>query len=126
MFKVQTVFLHPFLQRFFSPMPERRMAKVVRKRDAFGNIFIHSQHPCDVPCYLCNFECMCQSCSEVISFSCNKDLCLSLQPTECSRMENPIAVALKWRPERIIDFLKTSAECSLMWNGTRVEQRIRL
>src|SRR5437867_1113488 len=79
-------------------MAERRMPKIVRQRDCFGEIFIECQRPRDCPADRCDFNRMCQPGSEMVAGAVQKNLCLVFEPPKCARMNDPCAVALKLSP----------------------------
>src|SRR6266487_1892962 len=82
-------------------MAERRVPKIVRQRDRFGEIFIECQRPRDCPADRCDFNRMCQPGSEMVAGAVQKNLCLVFEPPKCARMNDPRAVALKLGPKGV-------------------------
>ena len=102
-------FAHAGIQRVLACVTKRRMAKVVRKANRFGQGFIESQGDGYRPADLGNLERVRQSCPVQVAFMINEDLCLVHEAPKRRRMNNAIPVALVFTPIGCVRLIDTPA-----------------
>src|SRR5450432_3015098 len=97
------------MQRPLTRMAKGRMAESVREADGFDEIgidekimrevriFLCAEKLADRPADLSDFDRMRKPRAIEIVFARQKNLRLRLQSPECSRVNNPVAIDLKWR-----------------------------
>ena len=82
-------------KRVLTRMTERRVPKIVRERDGFGQIFIQAQVACHgAPICATSSECVSRV-RKQIAFMIDEHLRLVLQPSKSRRMNDAIAIALE-------------------------------
>src|SRR5689334_12912354 len=95
---------HQAIQFLFAGMAEGRMADVVRQRESFGKIFIHTQNSGHGARDLRNLDGMRQAVAEMIRDAGGEHLGLVFEPAERPRVYHSIAVALKSVAVRMSQF----------------------
>ena len=96
--------LHQRVQRFFSGMAERRVAKVVRQSHGFGQFNVQIERSRDCTRHLCNLDRMRQTSAKIIALVFNKHLRFMLQTPKSACMNNPVAIPLKGRAKEALFF----------------------
>ena len=89
---------HRAVERPLPRMTEWRMAKIVGKRDRFGQILVEPKLPRDRARNLGYFERVCQPRPIVVALVRQEDLRFVGQPPEGGCVQNAITVSLKWAP----------------------------
>jgi hypothetical protein len=90
-------------------MAERRVTEIVRQRKGFGQIVIEAERAGNRASDLANFDRMGEARAIMIAFMRHENLCLMGKPAKSARMQNPVAVALKFRARRGNRFGKAPA-----------------
>ena len=83
------------VERMLAAVAERRMAKIVRQAQGFGEVFIEPERACDCPADLRDFETVRQAHPEMIAVGRDEHLRLMPQPAKGDRVDDPVAVALE-------------------------------
>src|SRR3954471_4597657 len=91
------VALHALRQHFFARMAKWRVPEIVGECNCFRQIFIQRKRPCDGAADRRDFDGMGQPRPKMIAGAIEKDLRLVFQTTEGTRMNDPRAIALKFR-----------------------------
>jgi hypothetical protein len=76
-------------------MPERRMAKIMNKRQSFGVVFVELQRGCNRSSYLRNFNGVRETVSEMVAQSGGKDLRLAFHAAKRTAVNDAVAVPLE-------------------------------
>src|SRR3990167_4429309 len=113
-FKRRAVIMHPFVQCLFTGMSKGRMSQIMCKGYALRQVFVQSQSPCNIAADLRDFQGVRDARSVVITFSNDEHLRLSLEPPECLRVNDPVAITLKRKSRFIFRFRLYSSQQSLM------------
>ena len=87
------------VERLFTGVPERRMAKVVPERDRLGEILVQLERPRHRPRDAGGLERVHEACAVVVALRVDEDLGLVLQAPEGLAVDDPVAVALKRRSQ---------------------------
>ena len=96
------VFLHQFVEGHLAAVAEWRMTEVVRKTDAFGEIFVQPQSAGDIPRDGGDLHGVGEPGAQMIAGAIEENLGFVLQAAESAGMNYAIAVALKLSaPERL-------------------------
>ncbi len=74
-------------------MAERRMAEIVRQRQAFGEVLVEAERAGERPGDLDHFQRMGQPGAVMVAFVIDEDLCLVRQAAEGGGMDDAVAVA---------------------------------
>ena len=88
------------VERSLSRMSERRMPHVVAEADRLGQVLVQPESARNDPRDPGRLERVRHARAVVVARRVDEDLRLPLQPPERLRMQDPIAVALKGRPDR--------------------------
>ena len=72
--------LHARVKRVFTGMAKRGVAKVMRERHRFGQLFVQAQSACDGACHLCHLNRMGQPGAKMVTFMLHKHLGFVFQP----------------------------------------------
>src|SRR3954463_766483 len=83
-------------------MAERRVSEIVAERNGFGELLVEAQHLGDAARDLRDLEGVRQPGPIVVAGRREEDLRLVLEPPERLAVDDPIAVALERRPDRIL------------------------
>ncbi len=83
-----------FSKKIFAKVAKRRVAKVMRQRYGFSEVFIETQSPSDGSRNLSNFNGVGESCGEVVAQGGNKDLRLVLEAPKCLGVDYSVTVSL--------------------------------
>ena len=86
---------HQFFQGILASVTKGRMAKIMRQRQSLAQIFIQAKGAANGTGDLRYFKAVGQAGTEKITFMIDEDLRLVLQTAKSSRMDDPVAVALK-------------------------------
>ncbi len=108
------------VQRLLAGMAERRVTKVMRQRQALGQVFVQRQHPRQAARDLRHFQRMGQPRAVIVALVLHEDLGLVLHAAEGGRVDDPVAVALIAGPRRAFRLLE---EPSAAFAGPRRERR---
>src|SRR6188472_3638583 len=103
------VVAHAFRQHLLPGVSKRRMAQIVGKRDRFRQIFIQPQRTRDGATDRRHLDRMRQARSQMIAGAVEKDLRFVFQPPECTRMDDPRTVPLKFSAISVTRFTVQSA-----------------
>ena len=95
---------HVGLQRVLAEVAERRVAEVVAERDGLGEGLVEPQRPGQRPRHLGDLQRVGEPGDEVVAVGVQEDLRLVLEPAEGLGVQDPVAVALERRPERVLRF----------------------
>ena len=87
---------HAFGQHRFALVTKRRMAQVVRKRDRLGQIRVQPERAGDVARDGGDFDRMRQPRAQMVAGAVEKNLRLVFEAAEGARMDDAVAVALKF------------------------------
>lgn len=123
-FKRSSVFFYPPVECLFAGVAEGRMAEVMTERDAFGEIFIESERPCEVAADLGDFHGVGEARTHVVVRSRHKHLRLPLQSSKSLRVNDAITVALKGEAGLILWFRVDPAENAFMGDGVGGEESV--
>src|SRR5215471_10792108 len=93
---------HLAVERFFAGMAERGVSKIMGERQGLGEILVEIKRPAYRARDLRHFEAVRQAGAVVVALVIDKDLGLVRQPAKRGRMDNPVAVALKRRAQRVL------------------------
>jgi hypothetical protein len=74
------------------------------KRQRFGKVLIQAEHTRHGASHLSNLDGVGQTVTKMVRQRRREDLSLMFQPAEGSRMNDPVAVALKYIPVRVLGF----------------------
>jgi hypothetical protein len=97
--------LHLAVQFLLAGVRERWVSHVVRQREGLGQILVQSERHRDRPCQLGHFNRVREADSGKWSWRPGvKDLGFVLQPPECARMHDAIAVSLEVAAVRVGKF----------------------
>lgn len=96
-----TFVFHQFIQCPFTHMTEWTVPNVVGEGDGFREVFIGLQYAGQCAAYCGDFNRMRQPRSIMIGGAVDKHLRLVLEPAETPTVNNPVAVALKFRAQRM-------------------------
>ena len=88
-------------ERLLAQVPERRVAQVVPERDRLGEVLVQPERAGGRPGDLRDLERVGQAHPVVIALGREEHLRLVLQPAERLRVQDPVAVALEARAERV-------------------------
>src|SRR6516165_716666 len=88
---------HLGVERLLASVAERGMAEIVSQRQSLREVFVETERAADRARDLRHFEGVGQPCAVMVALVIDKDLRLVRQPTERRRMDDAVAVALKWR-----------------------------
>src|ERR1700722_7941336 len=91
----KSVLLHCCVERFFTGMSKRRMAKVVHKREGLGQIGVEAKLSGNGARYRRHLDGVSQAIAKVVGVATGKNLGLRFEPAEGAGMDNAITVALK-------------------------------
>src|SRR5215472_175184 len=72
------------------------------QRQGLGEILVETERPADRPRDLRHFEAVCQPGPVMVPLVVDKDLRLVRESAEGGRMDDAVAVALKWRTHRVL------------------------
>jgi hypothetical protein len=97
--------LDRLVERAFSSVAKGGMANVVPERDRLDQVFVEPQSPADRARDLGHFEGVGQAGPVMIALRVDEHLGLVLEPPERLGVEDPVAVALKDGPHRILRFV---------------------
>ena len=125
-FKVCMEGMHPLVKRILAGVTERRVAEIVRECDAFRQVFVQGECPCDAAADLSDFHRVREARAVVIPSAGEKDLCLSLQSPECRGMQNSVPITLEREPRFIGIFGGLPPEPSFMGNRVGRKETVRL
>src|SRR5690349_16295519 len=87
---------HAFVERILPGMAERRVSEIVCQRNRLDEIFVHAQIARDRTRDLRDFETMREPCAKQIALVIHEDLGLVLEPSESGRMNDAVAIPLKF------------------------------
>src|SRR3970040_1870576 len=87
---------HAFVERILARVAEGRMPEVVREAHRFDEVFVETHRPGDGTRDLGDLEIMRQARGVEIPFVVDENLCLVDQAPKCRRVNDPIAVTLKF------------------------------
>ena len=91
---------HELVEHLLARVAERRVAKIMRERQRFGEIVVEAERAGKRARDLADFERMGEPGAEMIALMRNKDLCLMGEPAEGRAMNDAVAIALKFRARR--------------------------
>ena len=91
--------LHRIGQGVFTCVPERCVAQIVRQGHGFRKLTVQAKRAGDGPRDLRDLDRMRKTRPKIVALVLHEDLCLVLQPPEGAGVNDPVAVALKTRPE---------------------------
>src|SRR5277367_1493489 len=94
----QSVFAQSIVESAFARMPEGRMANVMDQRQRFCQPLVQAQHCCYGARDLRHLHRVGQAAAEVVRVAVREYLRLAGKTAEGPRVNNPSAVALKWKP----------------------------
>ena len=94
--------LHQTVKRLFSRVSKRRMAHIMDESESFRKVLIEFQHVCNSAGDLRDFDGMRQPVAEMVGKRGSEDLRLVLEPPESARVNDPVVIALKCGPVRVI------------------------
>ena len=104
MVEAKAIRLQLTIKRLLSCMAERGMADVMDQRQRFHQLFIQIQRRSSRTGDLGDFNGVGQAAAEVIGVAMGENLRFSGQPPKRSRMDDPVAVALKRGTIRVRGF----------------------
>jgi hypothetical protein len=87
---------HRRLKRILAGMAERRMAEVVGEAESFGQILVEPEGASHRTADLRDFDAVGQPDAVMVAVGRDKDLGLVAKAPERNRVDNPVAVALKY------------------------------
>ena len=91
---------HLLVEHALARMTEGRVAEIVGERHGLGKIFVEPQRPGDGARHLADLERVRQPGAEMLALVLEEHLRLVLEPTEGGGMDDPVAIALEFRPRR--------------------------
>ena len=106
-------------------VPERRVAKIVRERDRFGQVLVETQIAGDGATELRYFQAVREARAEQIAFVIDKDLRLVFETPEGRGMDDAVAVALVLAASARRRFRVAAAARVLRPGGVDGEARVR-
>ena len=81
-------------------MAERCVTEVVAHADRFDEIFVQAKSPADRTPNLSDLQCVREPGAIVVAGGSDEDLCFVLEAPKTLRVDDPIAVPLKWSSDR--------------------------
>ena len=93
---------HVRLQRVLAEVAERRVADVVAERDRLGQRLVQPERAGQRPGDLGDLQRVGEPGDEVVAVGVQEDLRLVLEPAERLGVQDPVAVALERRPQRVL------------------------
>ena len=100
---------HGCVECLFASMAKRRMAKIVNKRERFGEIHIEAKRAGNGTGNLRNFNGVREPVAEVVGIAASKNLGLIFKAAKRSRVNDAIPVALKIVTVRVLRFRKAAS-----------------
>src|SRR5690606_10055326 len=107
------------VQDALARMAERRVAEIVTERDCLGELLVEPQHLGDAARNLRHLEGVREARPVVVARRREEDLRLVLQAPERLRVNDPVAVALEDRPDRIFGLRAQPAAARRAAGGLR-------
>jgi len=92
---------HAAIQRILTRMAKRRVAQIVGEADRLDKLLVETEHDGNGPADLRDFEGMRQAGAVVIAFVIDEDLGLVYEPAKGGRVNDAIAVTLKFAAIRV-------------------------
>src|SRR3954447_3329885 len=86
---------HAIVQCVLTGVAKRRVPQVMCQGDGLDQIFIQPQVTRNRAAYLRHLQTMCQPRPEQVTFMIDENLGFILEPSECRRMNDSVAVSLK-------------------------------
>ena len=83
MLKMISVTVHPRINCRFSHVSKRGVSEIVSKSNTLTEVFVETEVSCNVSADVCDFEGVGETGPVMIVLSGDKDLCFSLQSSEC-------------------------------------------
>ena len=91
---------HAGVERVLAGMAEGRMAEIVAKRDRFRQVVVEPQGPGERARDLRHLDRVGEAGAEMVALVIDEHLGLVGEPAEGGRMDDPVAIALEFRPRR--------------------------
>ncbi len=113
---------HAVFQHILARMAEGRVAEIVRKRHAFGEVFIEPERARDRARDLRDLKTVGEARPVVVALVIDEVLCLVLQAPERDRMDDAVAVALEGGARRAFRLGVKSPAARLGMGGVRGER----